>query len=294
MARDLFDLLDEGVQGRKEAVLNEGQFLNVLQGAAELFREGSLRQEGAIPVRVFNDPGVLKSRKIKVVDVAGAQHGMEGTGGNEDVVDFSSDDQVAYAMWHTVRVPWRVYEASKRDPTLDLLRNSGQAIGEVLRELENQLIVDGLGPLKGVTNATGITTFASAGAWTTAGIAWQDLTKAIATIRNKKAPTDRVHVLVNPLDWGNAMQTFSNTDMIQLDKASQRLGLKFFPNTNVDAGKAYVYPFSPNVLELIIYQDLSVFPLPTTDEDPRLRGRIIASTHYARPSGIVEITSIDT
>ncbi len=294
--QDLYELLMSESRARHESLLNEDQFLNTLRGAANVFREGSLRVAGILPFESFDDMGVLKSRRVRIVDMNSGSHGMEGTGGTEDLIDISDEDQLAYAMWSTGRIPKRIYEASKRNEALNLLTGTGQAIGETLRELENKFIVAGLGPVKGITTTTGIQTFASAGAWGTAGIAWQDIIKARGLLRAEKiAVGDGVPMalLVNPSDAVNLYQVFSNTDAMQLEKVQRLLTAGIFESTYVTAGKAYVYAWTPNVAEIVSYQDLSIFPLPMLDEDPRVRGRLIDALHVPRPRGVVEITSVD-
>lgn len=292
--RTLQELLeqDSRIRAGVDTVLTEEEFRNIISVAAPVFREDSLRP--ALPVQVVNMPGKTKSRHIKVIDMDPANHGMSGTGGTFSRLDKSLVDVLAYAMWHNVEVPWREQEASQEGGIFDILRESGIAIGEKLRELENQFIVDGLGPVKGITNTSGIDTFASADTWATAGIFWQDILKARGRLKSNKIPVDQLAVLANPADITNAWQVFASTATPQAKLAEME---RMFPggvyeNTNVDVGKAYVYARTPTVLELVVYQDLTVKPLPMMDEDPRARGRVIDALHVKSPLGVCEISSI--
>lgn len=291
--KSLADILNDDRRAMRDAVLPPEAYRAVLAGAVEVFHESSIR--GAFPVDITGlGPGALESRAIKLIDVAAAQHGMSGTGGTVDRASYAMDDQPFYAIWQNVEVPFREQEASTKGVAgLDLLRDSGRSAAQLVVEKENEMLVAGLGPLKGLTTATGIQTFASAGAWTTAGIAWQDITKALGQLMKKKVPTNQAALLVNPEDLVNLWQTFSNTDTAQLEKLRALLPGGVHSVTNVTKGKAYVYAKNPACVRIRVAQDLSVIPLPRTDEDDRARVRVIAATHFLRPDGICEITSVD-
>lgn len=288
--QEIFDN-DPRLRLGRDTLLNEQDYLHLLDGAAAIFREGS--QRAAIPVTIVNDPGVLKSRRIKVVDVGSVIHeGGSGTGGTFDRVDKADDDQVAYPIWANWEIPWREGLTQARGG-FDVLRETGMALTQKLYERENDLIWKGIGPLKGISTAPSIQTFAAGAAWTTAGQAWKDMVKAVDDkLGNAKVPKDKAALGVNHTDYANLKQVFSNTSQVQLDQLLALFPAGIYPTTSLPAGKAYVYARTPQVCELVVYQDLSVIPLPRVDEDERGRLRLIDSTHFPRGTGIVEVTGI--
>lgn len=292
--RTLGQLLDADAAAMRRAadVFTPEDYRNVLEGAAPIFREQTIRD--AFPVRILDDFGVTKSRHINVVDINAAEFGMRGTGGTFEQPDKSTTDVPVYAIWKNIEVRMRDQATSQRG-NYDLLQQGGQVAGEKVVEKENTLIVNGLGAAKGLTNATGIQTFASAGAWTTAGIAWADLIKAgVAKFAAEKVPRVNRAILVNGADLANLYTTFSNTDTTQLDKIQSMFPGGIYESNEVTVGKAYVYPKTPTVVEYVVYHDLRVIPLPKVDEDHRLRVRVAGALHVKKPKGIVEITSIDS
>lgn len=290
--QSISSLLESDRRAWRDSRIPPEAYRAVLATVAPIFREGSMRE--AVPVTIVNDPGVLESRKIKVVDIAAAEHGMRGTGGDWDQADQAYDDQKAYAMWKNVVAPWREALASARNGGLDLMRQNAQLAAEVVREAENSFIVKGLGPGKGVINVTGIQTFASAGAWTTAEIAYKDIVTAVVDkLGTKKVPRDQAALLVSPARAADLWRTFSNTDVAQLARIGNLLPGGIHVSTDVGDTKAYVYAKTPTVMEYVVYQDLSLVPLPSLDEDERFRARVIGAMHVARADGVVEITSID-
>jgi uncharacterized linocin/CFP29 family protein len=294
MARNLMHLLQNpGERQPRGDAFREEAFRATLEGVAPIFREQSIR--AAVPTTVLNDPGVLISRHLAATDVAAAEAGMRGTGGTYDRADHTVVDIQALAIWKNIEARWRDLKTSSR-AGFDLWQQSVQAATERVVQKENTYIVDGLGSNKGITNATGIQTFASAGAWTTAGIAFQDIAKAVyGKLANVQAPWQQAALLVNPADYANLQGTvLSNTDTTSITKVNGLLPGGIYPATDVDVGKAYVYARTPTVLEYRVYEDLSVIDLPQTDEDERLRVRVIGALHVKKPTGIVEITSIDT
>lgn len=291
--RSLHDLLsDPGERRRGDSILTEEQFRNTLTEAAPVFREASKRD--AVPVTVVNDPGVLISRHINVVDMNQADFGMRGTGGTYDKADQSTTDIQAYAMWKNIEVPWRLMQSSQR-AGFDIWVESAKAASQLVAARENTYIVKGLGVNKGITNTTGIQTFASSGAWTSAGVAWDDITKAVVDkFGTEKVPEGVAALMLHPTDRANLYRVFSNTDAAQLDKIRSLLPGGIHSSLDVTVGKAYVYAKTPTVLEYKVYQDLSLIQLPSTDEDMRARARVIGALHVKKVKGVVEITSIDT
>jgi len=275
-----------------DTVLTEEEFRYILQVAAPVFREASIRD--AVPVSIYNDPGVLKSRHIAVVEQDDVQHGMSGTGGTFTRLDKSFVDLPAYAMWQNIEVPYREQLASERGGYFNTLLESGRAAGQKLVEAENTLIAKGLGPLKGISTATGIQTYAAGAGWSTQGQFWKDVIKARGKIKGKKIPVDNLSLLVHPDDEANAMQAMSNTAVpgTELAKMQNMLPGGIHTTTFLTAGKAYFYAKTPTVLELAVYQDLSVKALPMVDEDPRMRARLIDTLHVKSVNGICEVTGI--
>lgn len=281
-------------QAMHDTRLTEEQFRFLLEGAVPVFRERTIRD--AFPVRVINDPGVLESRHSEVEDMSDAQHGMRGTGGTSDRVDYSFNDEPAYAIWHNGEVPWRIMQAAQRANEVNILRDTGDAIGEIIVEKENEMLVSGLGPVTGITGSSNLQTF-TGGNWTNASEAYDDIIKATQDkLRQKNAPVETAALLVHPSRHADLSRTFSNTDVAQLEGGSTSVQ-EFLPggvyvNTNVPTDKAYVYSRSPSVVEYRVYQDLTMVPLPRIDEDERVRGRVIGALHLKREAGIVEVQSI--
>ncbi|MHB8603889.1 MAG: encapsulin [Thermoplasmatota archaeon] len=289
-AQTLADLLSADKRTWQDAQLTPEAYRSVLQGAIDIFHEASLRP--AFPVEVVNDPGVLKSRALKVVDLGSARHGMSGTGGTYDRVDYSPDDVLAYAIWENIEVPWREELASKRNGYVDILGDSGRMAGQLVVEQENAMLSTSLGPITGLTGKAG-QTFAGA-TWATQGNAWNDITTARGKLRAKKVPglEQNLALLVNPNQEAQLLRTFSNTAITQLSELKQLLPGGIYVNTNVTAGKAYVYARNPNVLRYRVFQDLTVVPLPQVDEDARVRVRTIGAPHFTRTEGICEVTGV--
>ena len=299
MVRSLMDLLElrdpRVARRRGETALTEEQFRRTLDGAAEIFREESLRVKGAIPSLVVNDPGAIRSRKIKLVDIGEAELDELGTGGNADSIDQAFEDQVILRAHKTVKITDLLVKASQRGGMVDLWRDSGNAAGQVVVDKENDAIINGGRGVKGLSNATGIQTFASAGAWTTAGDFWKDILKVQGKMWEKKIPTTRLTGIVHPTDLTNAFQVFSGTadPQAQVAKMMQMIPGGLHASTKVTAGKAYFHPGLPNVFQQVVYEDLHVVPLPRLDEEERMRVRTSFALHKPRPEGIVEVTSID-
>lgn len=290
--RSLYDLMtDPGERRRGDSLLTEEQFRFTLEGAAPVFRESSKRD--AVPVTIVNDPGVLVSRHINVLDVNAADHGMRGTGGTYDRADQATTDIQALAIWKNVEVPWRLMQSSDR-AGFNLWLESVKAASQRVAEKENTYIVKGLGANKGLTTTVGIQTFGSAGAWTSPGVAYDDIVTAVVDkFGTEKVPEGFGALMVHPTRRANLYKTFTNTDSAQLEKIKALLPGGIHSSLDCPTDKAYVYAKTPTVLEHRVYQDLSVIQLPQTDEDFRARTRVIGAFHAKKPKGIVEITSID-
>lgn len=284
----LEQLLQQDRRARTDAQLTPEQYRMVLEGAVPILREGTKR--GAFPTTIINRPGVLKSRHLKVVDLSAAEHGMTGTGGQFDNVNQSTVDEFAYAIWKNIEIPWREQETSA-DTGFDLLRESGQAAGEKVVEQENTMIVKELGPVKGLTKKSGIQTFASGAAWTTAGQAYKEIVKAVIDkFGTKKVPRGNAALLVNPQEEANLFATFSNTDAAQLEKLQRFLPGGIYSSLDVPTGEAYVYAKTPTCVEYRVYQNWTVVPLPKIDENHRMRVRVIGAFHLKQADSVVKIT----
>jgi hypothetical protein len=288
--KTLYDLFQSDARAMRDATLPEEAYRQVLAGAIETFKEQSIRD--AFPVEVLNvGPGALESRVMKLIDMAEAQHGMKGSGGQFDRVNYAIDDQPFYPIWANVEVPEREQAASVLGGVgLNLLADSGRNAGAIVTESENKLLIKGLGPVKGLTSAPGIQTFAGA-SWATQGNAYKDLIKAIKVLRDKKVPTQKLAVLANPAEDQNLWQTFASTSVAQRQQLES-----FFPGgiracTEIPAGEVYVYAKTPTVLRVRVAQELSAIPLPRVDLGDRMMVRVIPTTHFSRPEGIVKITN---
>lgn len=293
MARSLMDLLRDPTERRPRGdAFTPEQYRSTLEGIAPIFREQTKRN--IVPVTVINDPGVLKSRHLVATDVSAAEVGMRGTGGTYDRADHSTVDVPALAIWKNVEARWRDVLTSGR-AGFDLWMQSAQLATERVVQKENTLIVAGIGAIKGLTTTSGIQTFASAGAWTTSGVAYSDIAKAVyGKLANVQAPIGQAAMLVNPADAANLYQFITNTDRPQREAIVSMLPGGIDTSTDVTVGKAYVYAKTPTVVEYRVYQDLTVVQLPKTDEDHRLRVRTIGALHVKKPTGVVEITSVDS
>lgn len=288
--RSLYDMLyGDDARAFGDAALSEEQYRYVLEGAAPIFREASIRD--AVPWRVVNEPHKLRSRHVEVVDIGDAEVRPTGTGGTFDRVDQAFKELAVVRLLKNWEVP-HLEAITPGQGGIDILSQTGQACGEKVVELENKVLVAGTGtPNKGVTNPTGITTFAGA-SWTNAGVAHDDLVKAIDDKLPDGAPKGNLALLLN-----KAQAAKLRTKQV----ATANFGTTYqeiqalFPggihvNSNVTAGKVYVYPKVPTILEYVVYQDLSVKPLPTLDEDPRGRLRVAGTLHVKKASAVVEIT----
>ncbi len=300
MARTLMDLLERrdpvvASRRRVETALTEEQFRRTLDGAAEIFREQSLRLAGAVPSLPVNDPGAITSRKVKLVDLGEADINEDGTGGTFDSVDQEFDDRAILRPFKNVKIKDLFIKASQRGGMVDLFRDSGQAAGEVVVARENKTLVLGARGQKGLTNATGIQTTASTGAWTVAGDFWKDILKVQGLMWTEKIPTTRMTLVANPADVTNALQVFANTATPQSEVAKMNKMLPGGIHTSVDvpAGTAYFHAGIPTVLQQVVYEDLHVIPLPRLDEEERMRVRTSFALHFPRPKGIVEVTSVN-
>lgn len=284
-------ILEQDARVMRDATLPVEAYRAVLKGAVKTFHEASIRQ--AFPVEITGyGPGAIQSRAIKLVDVGTAQHSMKGTGGTWDKADYAMDDQPFYPIFQNVEVPMREQEASSfGDVGLNLFRDSGVSAGLQVVEQENNMLLNGLGPVTGLQAASGIQTLAGA-SWTTQGQAYKDVVKARAKLRNVKAPMNNVALLVNPAEEANLLQTFSNTSVAQLDQLMKLLPGGIYTNTNVTAGSPVLYAKDETVLRVRVGQDLTVVPLPKIDEDDRMRVRTISTTHFLRPTGICQITGV--
>lgn len=285
--KTLQQIFAEDRRARADSRLQEQDFRRIIDIAAPIFAEETIR--GGFPHVVENDPGVLESAHLEVLDLGDALHGMPGTGGTFDHVGKKLVKRPAYAIWQNVLVPMREGAAARRGG-FDILRESVQRATQKVVETENKLLVAGLGPVTGLTGFSGVQTFAAGAAWTTAGQAWKDFIKARGKLRTKKAPMQRIAILCHPDDAVNWYQTFSNTDTAQLEKLSAKFSVSVHENTEFTAGTVWVVSFSPQVYEYRVYQDLTVVPLPKVDEDERVRVRVIGALHDKKVDGIVKIT----
>jgi hypothetical protein len=286
----LQDILRQDRRARKDSRLQEQDFRRVIEVAAPVFREATRR--GAFPVTIENDPGVLESAHLEVIDLTSAHHGMSGTGGTYDRVSKKLVKVKAYAIWENIEVPWREGESARRGG-FNLLTESGRAAAQVVGETENKMLSVELGPVSGLSKVSGIQTFAAAAAWTTAGQAWKDVIKAVRDkLQTKKVPIDNVAVAVNPTDEANFWQVFGSTSALQMETAQKFLPGGIHTFNDLPAGKAYFYARTPTVVEYRVYQDLTVVPLPKVDEDERMRVRVIGAFHAKKADGIVEVTGI--
>lgn len=298
--RTLDQLLDTQPRVAREGLLNENEYLDTLNGAAEVFAEASVRD--MFPVVVKDDIGVLVSRKLKVVDMGAYLHGMKGSGGNFTKADKANDDQPAYALWENILVDERELAASRRNGGVsDLMTDSGRRAGSILTEGENEMLTSGVGPVTGITGLTYAGTptttqggtFASVGAWTTAGDFWKDLSTARGRLGARKAPIGSLALAGHPTDIANAMNVFANTSDAQLEKARMLLPGGVYQSAFFTAGSAFFYCRTPTVVEYDVYQDLRVIPLPKIDLDERSMMRFIGALHFPRPNGIEKVTSVD-
>lgn len=293
--RSLYDLMSNDPlvsRSRVEMTLTEEQYRNVLDGAAEIFREQALLQSGAVPVLTVNDPGVIKSRRVKFVDMGDADIDADGTGGNFDRLDQAFDDKTVLRVKKNWEVPLRELQAAERSGSI-LLGDYGRISGEKVAEKTNKLLTVGAGGAKGISTVSGIDTFAAPDTWDNEGAFWKTLIEARGRLRANKIPVDRLALIANPTDEQNGWQTFSNTATPQTDLAIQRaLPGGVYSSVDLPAGKAYFYANIPTVVQAAVYEPLHVIPLPTLDENPRGRVRIGMALHFPRPLGIVEATSI--
>lgn len=287
----LYDLLDQDKRLMRDAVLPPEAYRAVAAGAVEIFHEASIRS--AVPVTMTNlGPGAIKSRRIKLVGTGAAMANLKGTGGTFGAASYAMDDQFYLPIYVNIEVPMREQEASKLGGVgLDLFRDSGRDAAAEVVEKENELIIKGLNQLKGISTATGIQTSAG-NSWATAGNAYKDILKARKLVKDKKAPVEQLAMLVNQQEEQNLMMTFSNTDAAQLEKIAKLFPGGIYTSTQVTAGKAYIYPKTPTVVDFRVAQDLTVIPLPRTDEDDRMRVRVIPTIHFPRPDAIVELTGL--
>lgn len=273
--------------------LTPEHFRFVAAAGIQPFRETTVRP--AIPVRVVNDPGVKKSREIKVVDIGDPEHGPEGTGGTYDRVDFSASDKLVYRIWKNIHVPWDIIMSSNRVEQLSAFQRSGEAAGEKVAELENKMLIGELGPHTGLTKTTGTSTFAGGNWTTTPEDAFNDVVKAVMeTLPTEKIPTTAAAIAVHPKRRVN-LETVANIGGV-VNTVSQRLQ-PFLPggihsSIHVPETEAWVYQRSPRVLEYLVYQDRTVIPLPMTDEDQRMRVRVAGVLHVYEPKGLVKITAV--
>lgn len=294
MTRSLMSLLDNDPSTRRVGrgdQLTEAQYLATLEGVAPIFRETSKRN--IVPVTIVNDPGVLKSRHLSLTDIAAAEAGMRGTGGTYDHMDMGKTEVPVLAIWKNVEMRYRDLQTSRRGG-IDLWQQAVQAATERVVQKENTLLVAGIGAIKGLTNTSGIQTFASAGAWTTDGIAYKDIATALfGKLANVNAPIENAALLVNPLDAANLYTFITNENQPRINALRTLLPGGIETSSDVTQGKAYVYSKTPTVVEYRVYQDLSLIDLPQSDEDERLRVRVMGALHVKKPTGIVEITSVD-
>lgn len=273
-----------------DTALSTDDYRYVLREAARIFRESNVRE--AFPTTILNDPGILKTRKTRIVDLGEAHHGMSGTGGTFDRVDKSFEDQLAYAIWHNWEVPWRDNLTDRRGG-FDSLRESGIAAGEKVKQKEDTLLLSGLGPVTGFQARAG-QTFAGS-SWTNTGVAHDDIVKAIEEkLRANGIPVEQAAILVNPAELGKMKRKQVGTANFgtMFSELQSLLPGGIYSNSRITAGKAYVYARIPTVVEVAVVQDLTVVPLPRVDEDERGRVRVIESLHTPRTTGIVEITGI--
>lgn len=286
---------EDAFRFRGDSVITEADFLSVIPKVVPKFRELSLRPmlERGGCVTVVNDLGILKSRHVKVVDIGDVNVGPRGTGGSWDQADKATTDVNPVVAWGNVEVPMREQLAQNRGG-FDIFQESVRAYAGKLGTKEAEMIVDGLDGEKGITTVSGIQTFASAGAWTTADIAYKDTVKAvIESLQTKFVPITNVALLVSPKRQADLYSMVTSTDVEQIKKINGLLSGGIWGSTFVPDDKAYYFAANPDVVELRVIQDLTVKPLPQIDEDPRARVRAAWAMHIKNADGIVEVTSID-
>jgi hypothetical protein len=293
MMQTLQSILANDARVRADSRLQEQDFRNILAVAAPIFKEQRLAPE-VFPMTVQNDPGVLESAHLEIIDVGDAHHGMSGTDGTWDRASKKLVKETAYAIWANLDVPWREALSARRGG-FDILRESAQAASETIAQTENKMTIGaGLGPVVGLTSRTGIQTFAGA-AWTNTGVAWDNLITAIDDkMRTENVPKGSEALLVNPAEMAKLRKKLVATANFGVDFAEVEA---LFPGgvhvaKDCPAGKAYVYAKTPTVMEYRVYQDLTVVPLPKVDEGERVRVRVIGALHVKKVKGVVEITGI--
>lgn len=297
MARTLYDLLNPDPRSqaasRGDVQLTEEQSRLLIEGAIPIFAERSLRLRGAVPYAVRNDPGAMKTRKLKLVDLADPTVGPDGTGGTFDHLGQAFDDQVVMRVHKNWELPRLELLAMRRSGNYEPLKALGGRIADRIVEFENKFIVNGAGGTKGITNVSGSQTFAAGAAWTTAGQAWKDLVKAVDDkLRNQKIPVEKASMLCNPTDYANLKQVFSATSQVQIEYLDDLLPGGVYPTVEVTAGTAFVYANTPVVMEAQVMEDLTSINLPMVDESPRGRLRLSESFHITKPLGVVSVTGI--
>lgn len=298
--RSLYDtlLLNDPLEarGRREDVFTEGQVLRVLDGAAQIVREQSLRFEGAVPVQVINDPGIRKTRMMNAVDISDAEIDELGTGGLFDELGQDWDEQKVLRIKKNTKLSDLDALTYKREGGVDPWRRLGVLSGEKVALGLNKVIVTT------VRGSTGITTVA--GSQTTAGASWQtgnNFYKSVVAARTKLRPVvgeaglNRLAVLANSADIGNAETLYATQATPQLDLSQKNPRLLpggVYTSDMVTPGEAWFYANIETVMQLEVVEDVTVIPLPRGDEESRQRVRTSVSFHIPKPTGIVKVTGI--
>lgn len=298
--RSLMDtlLLNDPLEARsrREDVLMESQYLRILDGAAQIVREQSLRFAGAIPVQVLNDPGVIKTRMMRAVDISDAEIDEKGTGGLFDSYAQGWDEANVLRIKKNVKLEDLDAAQFKRAGGVDPWTRLGVLAGEKVAQGLNKVIMTTVRGSKGITTL--------AGTQSAAGASWQtgnNFYKSVVTARTKLRPyvgdtgLARLAVVANSADIGNAETLYATQATPQLDLNNPNPKLLpggVFTSDYVTPGEAWFYANTPTVLELEVVEDLTTIPLPRGDEESRARVRTSVSLHAPQPKGIVKITGI--
>lgn len=297
--RSLHDLLLQAdpleTKMRLEATASEAQYLRVLDGAAPIFREQALRFTGAVPVNVVNDPGVITSRKLSLVDISDAEIDEKGTGGLFDEYAQGWQDQNVLRIKKNVKITDLDAATFGRSGGVDPWRQLGILAGEKVAQGLNKVIVKTVRGSKGITTVSGSLTSAGA-SWQTAGNFYKSVVLAKQDLRPYvgDAAMSRLALLANSADLANAENLYANsmTPQLVVGQASPLLPGGVFTSDYVTPGEAWFYANTPTVMELEVFEDLTTIPLPRGDEESRARVRTSVAFHITKATGITKITGI--
>jgi len=278
----------------RDSLLTPEMYRDVLAEMTPILREQSKRD--LFPITEVNDPGVIKSRRLNIVDIGEADFGPEPTGGTFDKPDLTTSDELVMRAKKSFEIPDIELRSAGR-AGFDFFREAVQLSTERILLKENKAFTAGLGKMTGIAGITydngagNGQTFAAGAAWTTAGQAWKDLVKAVDDkLANKDAPEGVAALALHPTDYANLKQVFSNTSNVQLDQLRELLPGGIRKSKDLTAGSPIVYARTKSVVELKVYEPLHLIPLPRLDEAERGRVRSSMALHIKQKPLFVKIT----